>query len=87
MPRYLTFHTLACLTRQGAAQIIDHFRQAPGLRVLCAQVNLQEGKMLVEWEAPDREALERWLDAEKMHRDWLLRVEYEAREGPLEPAV
>ncbi len=87
MPRYLTFHTLACLTRQGAAQLLDRIRQAPGLGVARVLVNLQDGKMLVEWEAPEREPLERWLDAEKMHRDWLLRVELEAREGPLEPAA
>ena len=86
MARYLTFHTLACLTRQGAAQLIERFRQAPGMRVHRAQVNLQDGKMLVEWEAADRQVLERWLDGEKIHRDWILRVEYEAREGPLEPA-
>jgi hypothetical protein len=86
MPRCLTFHTLACLTRQGAVELVDRFRQAPGRRVNRAQVNLQAGKMLVEWEAPERESLERWLDTQKMHRDWLLRVEYEAREGPLEPA-
>ena len=87
MARYLTFHTLACLTRQGAAQLLERFRQAPGVHMHRAQVNLQDGKMLVEWEAPERSVLEGWLDSEKMHRDWLMRVEYEAREGPLEPAV
>jgi hypothetical protein len=86
MARYLTFHTLACLTRQGAAQLVERFRQAPGMRVPRVQVNLQDGKMLVEWESPERETLERWMDGEKMHRDWILRVEYEACEGPLEPA-
>ena len=86
MPRYLTFHTLACLTRQGAADLVARFRNAPALSVLRTLVNLQDGKMLVEWESPDRDSLERWLDAEKMHRDWLLRIEYEARDGPLEPA-
>ncbi len=86
MPRYLTFHTLASLTRQGAAELVERLRGAPAVAVHRAMVNLQDGKMLVEWEAADREALERWLDAEKMHRDWLLRIEYEARDGPLEPA-
>jgi hypothetical protein len=86
MPRYLTFHTLACLTRQGAADLVDRFRHAPALAVRRTLVNLQDGKMLVEWESPDRDSLERWLDGEKMHRDWLLRIEYEAREGPLDPA-
>ncbi len=85
MPRYLTFHTLACLSRQGAVELVERFRRAPTVAVHRAMVNLQDGKMLVEWEAADREALERWLDAEKMHRDWLLRIEYEARDGPLNP--
>ena len=87
MACYLTFHTLACLTRQGAEQLVERFRLAPGMRMRRAQVNLQDGKMLVEWEAPERETLERWLDGEKMHRDWLIRIEYEAREGTLGPAV
>ena len=87
MPRYLTFHTLACLTRQGAAQLVERFRQAPEVRAVRVQVNLQDGKMLVEWEAPDRGPLENWLDGERMHRDWLMRVELEARDGLLEPAV
>ena len=87
MPRYLTFHTLACLTRQGAEQLVERLREAQGVRAVRAQVNLQDGKMLVEWEATDREPLEGWLNGERMHRDWLMRVELEAREGPLEPAV
>ena len=36
-------------------------------------VNMQEGKMLVEFDAPTREDLEKWLAAEKFHFDWLLR--------------
>jgi hypothetical protein len=86
MPHYISLHSLACLTRQGAQQLLERFQKAPGIAVQRTLVNMQEGKMLVEWEAPERETLERWLAAEKVHFDWLLRVEYEAREGPLEPA-
>jgi len=49
------------------------------------QVNMIEGKMLVEFDSPDREALEKWFRDEGFHYDWVLRVEFEARGGKLEP--
>jgi hypothetical protein len=78
MARYLTQHTLACLTRQGAAALVERLynaRQVEPRRVL---VNMQEGKMVVEFEAPSREALETFLALEKLHFDWMLRVELES---------
>jgi len=44
-------------------------------------VNMHEGKMLVEFDAPGREELEKWLASEKYHFDWLLRVELESAVG------
>lgn len=41
--------------------------------------------MVVEFEAPSREALEKWLAAEKFHFDWLLRLEFEFEGGSLRP--
>ena len=86
MPRYLTQHTLACLTRQGA-EALAHRMQAGGLahaeRVL---VNMVEGKMFVEFRAETREALEAWLQTEGMHFDWLVRIEWEMLDGKLQPA-
>ena len=72
MARYLTQHTLACLTRQGAEELAKRLHTA-------------KGKMLVEFEAADREALEKWLNAERFHFDWVLRIEFESRDGRLEP--
>ena len=86
MPRYLTQHTLACLTRQGAEALAQRM-QAGGLahaeRVL---VNMVEGKMFVEFRAESREALEAWLQTEGMHFDWLVRIEWEMLDGKLQPA-
>jgi len=86
MPRYLTQHTLACLTRQGAgilAQRMQAGRTARAERVL---VNMLEGKMFVEFRAESREALEGWLKAEGMHFDFLVRIEWEMQGDKLEPA-
>jgi len=86
MPRYISQHSLACMTRQGAEELSKRLhRQGPvsARRVL---VNMHEGKMLVEFEAPGREELENWLGAEKFHFDWLLRVELESvTSGSLQP--
>jgi hypothetical protein len=90
MPRYISQHTLACLTRQGAQELSNRLRgagQAAG-QVSARRVlfNMQEGKMLIEFEAPAREDLEKWLAVEKFHFDWLLRVELEAAsDGSLHP--
>ena len=85
MPRYLSLHTLACLTRQGAEQLTVHLAAADRVIARRVQVNMIEGKMLVEFEAPDRDTLEKWFHDEGFHYDWVLRVEYESRAGKLEP--
>ncbi len=90
MPRYLSQHTLACLTRQGAEELARRVmagqpvaaKPVAGRRVV---FNMQEGKMLVEFDAPSREALEKWLAAEKFHFDWLLRLEFEFADGAIHP--
>lgn len=86
MARYLSFHTLACLTRQGAEQLAGRLASAGAFTVRRVLVNMTEGKMLVEYEAEGREAIERWFEQEKFHQDWLLRVELESKEGKLEAA-
>jgi hypothetical protein len=85
MARYISQHTLACLTRQGAQELTKRLRSAEGVAARRVLVNMQEGKMLVEFDAPTREDLENWLAAEKFHFDWLLRVELEAVNGSLQP--
>ncbi len=86
MPRYISMHTLACLTRQGADHLAARLAAADRVTARRVQVNMIEGKMIVEFEAPDRETLDKWLHDEGFHYDWVLRVEYEAHGGKLEPA-
>jgi hypothetical protein len=83
MARYLTMHTLACLTRQGAEQLAAQLHAATEVTVRRVLLNLIEGKMLVEFEAADRERLEKYLDGGRLRPDWLLRIEYEAEGGSL----
>jgi len=86
MPRYLTQHTLACLTRQGAEALAQRM-QAGGLaRAEHVLVNMLEGKMFVEFRANSREDLEAWLKIEGMHFDFLVRIEWEMRGDRLQIA-
>ena len=78
MPRYISQHTLACLTRQGAEELSKKMHSAAQVTARRVLVNMHEGKMLVEFDAPGREELEKWLAMEKFHFDWLLRVEFES---------
>jgi hypothetical protein len=86
MPRYLSQHTLACLTRQGAEEISRRLLGGQPTAARRVVFNMQEGRMLAEFDAPDREALEKFLAAGKFHFDWLLRIEFEASaDGSLKP--
>jgi len=78
MPRYISQHSLACMTRQGAEELSKRLHREGPVSARRVLVNMHEGKMLVEFEAAGREELENWLGAEKFHFDWLLRVELES---------
>jgi hypothetical protein len=88
MARYLTQHTLACLTRQGAEALAARMQSGGTARAERVMVNMLEGKMFAEFRAESREVLEAWLAAEKMHFDWLVRIEWEthAADGKLHVA-
>jgi hypothetical protein len=83
MPRYLSQHTIACLTRQGAEELAGRLYAATKVRTLRVLLGMQDGKLVVEFEAGSREELEKFLAGEKFHFDWILRIEYESREGKL----
>ena len=83
MPRYLSQHTIACLTRQGAEELAGRLHAAKEVRTLRVLLGMQDGKLVVEFEAGSREELEKFLAGEKFHFDWILRIEYESREGKL----
>jgi hypothetical protein len=87
MPRYVSSHTLACLTRQGAEQLAARLFSAAPVKVLRIQVSMIDGKMLVEIEADSRDALESWLKTEGFHYEWVMRVELESKAERLVQAM
>jgi hypothetical protein len=87
MARFISQHTLACLTRQGAEELARRMNDGKGIGARRVLVNMHEGKMLVEFDAPGREELEKWLAAQSFHFDWLLRIELESVGDKLQPVV
>jgi hypothetical protein len=84
MPLYLSQHTLACLTRQGAETLMQRMQAGSGAKAERVMVNMLEGKMFAEFRAESREVLEAWLKTQGMHFDWLVRIEWESRDGKLQ---
>lgn len=77
MARYFSSHTIACLTRQGTEELVARLREARGVAARRVAVNFLEGKMLIEFEAADRDTLEAWMKANGFHCDWVWRAELE----------
>jgi hypothetical protein len=84
MPLYLSQHTLACLTRQGAETLVQRMQAGNEAKAERVMVNMLEGKMFAEFRADSREILEAWLKTQGMHFDWLVRIEWESRDGKLQ---
>jgi hypothetical protein len=84
MPLYLSQHTLACLTRQGAETLVQRMQAGSEAKAERVMVNMLEGKMFAEFRADSREILEAWLKTQGMHFDWLVRIEWESRDGKLQ---
>jgi hypothetical protein len=84
MPRYVSLHTVYHLNRQAAQELGERIRTASGIKVRRALLNMVEGKLLLDWDAADRETLDRWLAAQGFESpEWLVSMEYEIIDGQL----
>ena len=82
MPRYVTSHNMACMTRQGARQLAEQIRTtAPAsgdVEFLRLLANMTEGQLIGEFNAASREAMEGWMKRSGIHYEWLRRIDFEA---------
>jgi len=87
MPRYVSEHALACMTRQEAVALLQRMAAAEGaVRLRRTLWNFQQGRMVAELEAPSLEEARSWLEAQGLSCNWLMRIEYESTDGELQPA-
>ncbi len=77
MPRYISQHTIACLTRQALQAVIAELKRDETVRTIRCVSDSLEGKLLCEFEAPDKETVIAFLTTHNMHPQWVMRVEQE----------
>lgn len=78
MPRYLTSHNIACLTRQGARQLAEQMRASREAGFLRFLVSLTDGHLIAEFEVASRDVLEQWMAQNGIHFEWMSRMDMEA---------
>ena len=80
MPKYISVHTIACMTRRQVQQLVTTVRQSTEVKNLRVCASLLDGKMVAEWEAESKDAIEAYWKTENIHFDQLLRIEYDSVE-------
>ena len=63
MAKFVSVHIIACMTRQDVERLLVRFatEKSDGVKNLRVQCDTLSGRMVCEWEAPDRDTLVKWL--------------------------
>ena len=77
MPRYISHHTVACLTHQALEALIVKLKRDETVKCVRFVFDSLEGKLLCEFEAPNKETVLSVLKAHRMEPQWVMRVENE----------
>ena len=77
MPLYYSSHVTACLTKQALRQLMNEVFLAREVTVKRAVASQLGGRMLLEVEATDLAVLERWMAANRLNPEWVMRIDLE----------
>jgi hypothetical protein len=77
MARYWSMHAVACLTRQQLQSLVEELKRDQTVTAIRFVADSVEGKMLCEFDSPNREILEAFLVIHNMHPQWVMRAEHE----------
>ena len=89
MPKFVSAHVIACMTRQDVARLLKRFKEEENsdvrnIRVLCDTLS---GRMICEWEASNRPTLIEWLKKCNVQirgtGEWIMAVQYESVDDQL----
>jgi hypothetical protein len=67
----------ACLTKQALRQLMREVFQAREVTVKRAVASQLGGRMLFEIEAIDLATLEKWIAANRLNAEWVMRIDLE----------
>jgi len=89
MAKFVSVHIIACMTRQDVERLLVRFatEESGGVKNLRVQCDTLSGRMVCEWEAPERDTLVKWLKKCDVRfrggSEWLMRVQLESVEGKI----
>lgn len=81
MPLYFSAHTTACLTKQALKKLMEVLLTAKEVKVHHCVASQIGGRLLVEAEATDQPALERFFQGHFINCEWIMRIDLDVREG------
>ena len=81
MPLYFSAHVTACLTKQALRELMLQALAAGEVKVRRAVAGQLGGRMLLEIEAPDQGTIERWIAANRLNAEWVMRIDLDGEPG------
>ncbi len=81
MPLYFSSHITACLTKQALRELMSQAFAATEVSVRRAFAGQLGGRMLLEIEAPNQGTVERWIAANRLNAEWVMRIDLEGHPG------
>ncbi|HEY4740470.1 MAG TPA: hypothetical protein VIH76_07750 [Candidatus Acidoferrales bacterium] len=85
MPRYLSQHTLACHTRQGAEELTARLNAATKVKARRVLLAMHDGKFARRIRCHEPRRIGKVARRGEVQFDWVLRIDYEASGGGLSP--
>lgn len=84
MPLYFSSHVTACLTKQALRDLMSQAFAAREVTVRRAVAGQLGGRMLLEIDAPDLATIERWIEANRLNADWVMRIDLDGEPGNIQ---
>ncbi|HUI42266.1 MAG TPA: hypothetical protein VL523_09875 [Terriglobia bacterium] len=82
MALYISSHVTACLTKQALRELMRQAFSASEVKARRALAGQLAGRMLLEVEAGDQATVERWIEANRLNAEWVMRIDLEGdRQG------
>jgi len=81
MPLYFSAHTTACLTKQAMRELMKDLMKPSEVKIRRCVASQIAGRLLVELEAPDQLAVEKFFANRYVNIEWVMRIDLDGREG------
>ncbi len=81
MPRYISAHITACLTKQALRELMHKLLKVEEVKVRRCLSSQIGGRRLTEVDAPDQPTLEQFFQSQHVNCEWIMRIDLDAKDG------